>query len=290
MRGCHHLRQEFIPRSGVESTRHPHFFMVYSTMMVIRLSPTFNPWIEFALIWRSWPRRLIETSCLRFIWGFICFVHKWFHSCVCLIKVFLSFFLTYAIFEAVYLIELTNSSTVELINARECLLPEGFLVIRKEKSSELLSLKKVFTMVLILWHSQNFSSIRGLVSFRCWVLCFHIYSIFVHLFWIVSVLIHLRWDNIVGQWRSCFVSDRILFLKNVCFFTCSAWHHRRSHTSRSFKRWLIIKSVVFHIIKVLNKAVVFMGEFWSTVPDLDSETSQMAQFLVVLLHCFVPDN
>ena len=170
-------------------------------MMVLRLSCTFKSLIEFTLIWRSWPRRLVETCCLSFginIWGFICFVHKWFHCCVCLIKVFLSFLLTYTVFEAIHLIELTNGSTIELIHAWKRLLSKGLLVVCEKQSSEFLSLKEVFPMVLILWHCQNFSSIWGLVSFRCWVLCFHIYSTFVHLFWVVSVLVHLRWDYIMS--------------------------------------------------------------------------------------------
>ena len=50
-------------------------------------------------------------------------------------------------------IKFTNGAIIEIINAIECLFPKSFLMIRKKKSSEFLSLKEIFTMILCFGHS-----------------------------------------------------------------------------------------------------------------------------------------
>lgn len=52
---------------------------------------------------------------------------------------------------------------VELIDALECLGSEGFLVIRKEQSSEILMLEEVLAQVLILGLGEYLQSLRYLV-------------------------------------------------------------------------------------------------------------------------------
>lgn len=212
-------------------------------MMIIWLCSTIKPIVVLILIWGSWPRWLIQSCGLRFsleIWSFISLVYKRFYCCICLVKVFLSFFLTNAIFEAAYLIKLTNCTIIQFIDALECLLAKSLLVICEKESSKLLSLKKVFSMILDFRHCQYFSSIWSLIIFWCWVLCYHIYSTTVHLFWIISVFIHFSWNNVMSCRNSSIVTNWIFFLKNVGLFSSCAWNQRRSNSPRFLQGWFVV--------------------------------------------------
>ena len=106
---------------------------------------------------------LLRHRCLRFI--LVC-AHERLQVCVLLVVLLLKPLLRNLLLKRIDLIKFANSFLIQTIYALECSLPDGFLMVRQQESSEFRSLKEVFAMVLLLWHGQNFQTVGESVLLR----------------------------------------------------------------------------------------------------------------------------
>ena len=72
-----------------------------------------------------------------------------------LVEPVLELLLAQGVSERVEVRELAHGVRVELVNASEGFLADGFLVVSEEEASELLALEEVFAVVLGLAHSED---------------------------------------------------------------------------------------------------------------------------------------
>jgi hypothetical protein len=258
----YNLRQELFSGSRIKCACHSVSLAVDSVMMVVLIYSSFKPCISSAAYRWSWARSVLIFSSLSFtndLSSFVSIIHKWLQCGIRFIKVFLSLFLADAIFEAGDLIELADCAAVQFIHTLECFLTKSLLIICKEKTSELLSLEEILAMVLMLWHCQNFCTIRGFVCFWWGILSSHIYFPL----WILrrrpSVLVQFRWYNIMSLRDSSVVANWFSLLKYVSLFSTLARLQWCFKTITFLKCRLIISICsIHHITESLHNILIVL--------------------------------
>ena len=200
--------------------------------------------------------------------------HEWLELRISFVKVLLSFLGANAVFEAINRIEFVHCAAIQLVYTLECLLPEGFLVVGQEQTTEFLSLEEVLAVVLGFWHGEDLCSVGGFVRFWGWVLSFHVYTTLnkgIVLF--IGIFVERLAHDVVGATQPWVGTNMVSFLEEVTCLFLFSW---------LFECWL----VEYRLVSVTER-ILSLGHNWLWISDFHSNGCKIWHVLIMLFHCFI---